>query len=410
MSTQLTPVDIYFEKYASKGEVEHVEEQAKTVTNLPTRTKLGDLKTPVYGADPTELIADRFLYRGGIMLLVGPTGVGKSSFTMQLMIHFAIGRGLFQINPGSCYTSTGMRILLVQAENDEGDLAEMRDGVLRGCDDLTLEEKAKAMEQVDVVTVCDQAGDVFVNTLDGLLTDGGPYDLLVADPAFAYLGGDSNSQKDVSYFMRQLLNPLVQKHNVGMMLDHHTNKPPKGKEKDDWQAGDFAYLGSGSAEWINPARAALAIRSLGDNHVFELRAAKRWRRLKWQDEEGLYTAKQYIQHSEDPNLIHWEVADPAAVAELTEKKGTGRPRKCSLVELVHGLLHFPGMGQTKFSRTVAKGLGCSPGAVINALEVAEEADLVSHKMHGQSKVYTPTRDGERKAKNTPSGVDWKGLE
>ena len=114
----------------------------------------------------------------------------------------------------------------------------------------------------------------------------GPFDLVMVDPAFAYLGGDSNSQKDVSHFMRELLNPLLQRHQVGMLLAHHTNKPLRGKEKDNWEAGDFAYLGAGSAEWINPARAALAIRSLGSDSVFELRAAKRGKLLRWTGAEG----------------------------------------------------------------------------------------------------------------------------
>ena len=29
------------------------------------------------------------------------------------------------------------------------------------------------------------------------------------------------------------------------------HKPATGKEKSTWQAGDFAYLGAGSAEWAN---------------------------------------------------------------------------------------------------------------------------------------------------------------
>jgi hypothetical protein len=62
----------------------------------------------------------------------------------------------------------------------------------------------------------------------------------------AYLGGDSNSQKDVSHFMRELMNPLLQRHQVGMILAHHTDKPFRGKKKDHWEAGDYAYLGAGS--------------------------------------------------------------------------------------------------------------------------------------------------------------------
>ncbi len=107
---------------------------------LPSRVFWGDLKAPVYGDDPTELIRHRFLYKGGMGLICGPTGIGKSAFVAQMMTHFAAGRELFGIEPGEHYARNGMRIMLVQAENDEGDLAEMRDGVERGCAELTPEE------------------------------------------------------------------------------------------------------------------------------------------------------------------------------------------------------------------------------------------------------------------------------
>ena len=82
------------------------------------------------------MIRHRFLYRKGICLLLGPTGVGKSSFLMQWAIYLGAGRTLFGLEPGQRYRD-GMKILLIQAENDEGDLAEMRDGVLAGSTELS---------------------------------------------------------------------------------------------------------------------------------------------------------------------------------------------------------------------------------------------------------------------------------
>ena len=106
-------------------------------------------------------------------------------------------------------------------------------------------------------------------------------DLLWIDPALAYLGGEVGSQREVGGFLRNMLNPLVHEFNCAVVVVHHTNKPPVGREKPDWNAGDFAYLGGGSAEWANWARAVLALRSLGSHSVFELRAGKRGARLGW---------------------------------------------------------------------------------------------------------------------------------
>ncbi|MBE7499066.1 MAG: AAA family ATPase [Verrucomicrobiales bacterium] len=107
-----------------------IEKEAVKVEALPVLRLLDDLPTPPTETDPNELIMQRFLYRGALCLILGPTGVGKSSFLMQLAIHFAVGQPLFGIAPGSAYHERGLRVLLIQAENDDGDLAEMRDGGL----------------------------------------------------------------------------------------------------------------------------------------------------------------------------------------------------------------------------------------------------------------------------------------
>ncbi len=49
--------------------------------------------------DPNELLLHRYLCRGAGLLLVGPTGIGKSSLSMQAMIYWAIGRAFFGIKP-----------------------------------------------------------------------------------------------------------------------------------------------------------------------------------------------------------------------------------------------------------------------------------------------------------------------
>jgi RecA-family ATPase len=49
--------------------------------------------------DPNELLKYRYLCRGGGLLLVGPTGIGKSSLSMQLMLSWALGREVFGIYP-----------------------------------------------------------------------------------------------------------------------------------------------------------------------------------------------------------------------------------------------------------------------------------------------------------------------
>lgn len=280
----------------------------------PLAKRLDELVAHVTN-DPSELLCHRFLCRGGGLLLVGPTGVGKSSLAMQAMVLWALGRPAFGIA-----LPRPLKSLLIQAENDEGDLAEMRDGVIKGLN-LTPEENITAMKNIIVVREDVRTGcRFFTETARPLLTEHQP-DLLWIDPALSYLGGEANSQKDVGGFLRNQLNPLLREFKCGGVVVHHTNKPASGREKSDWSGGDFAYLGGGSAEWANWARAILAIRSLGSHSVFELRAAKRGGRLGWTEADGeTKTFTKLIAHANEPGVICWREADASEKPETKTLK------------------------------------------------------------------------------------------
>jgi hypothetical protein len=188
---------------------------------------------------------------------------------------------------------------------------------------LTDEEKQAAMKNVIVVREDMRTGwRFFVETVRPLLTEHQP-DLLWIDPALSYLGGEANSQKDVGGFLRNQLNPLLREFNCAAVVVHHTNKPPSGREKPDWNGGDFAYLGGGSAEWANWARAVIALRSLGSHSVFELRAAKRGGRLGWTEADGeTMTFTKLIAHANEPGVICWREADPSEMPETSKVKRT----------------------------------------------------------------------------------------
>ena len=186
---------------------------------------------------------------------------------------------------------------------------------------LTAEQRALAMENVIVAREDVRTGfPFFVGAVRPLLEQHKP-DLLWIDPALAYLGGENGSQKDVGGFLRNMLNPLLREFNCAAIVVHHTNKPPSGKEKPDWSAGDFAYLGGGSAEWANWARAVLGLRSLGSHSVFELRAGKRGGRLGWKEEDGETKAYfKLIAHAKEPGAICWRETDASDVPEPAKAK------------------------------------------------------------------------------------------
>ena len=303
----------------------------------PVAVSLGDLQRPLVD-DAAELLKSRYLCRGGGLLLVGPTGVGKSSLSMQAMLLWSLGRPAFGIEP-----PRPLKSLLIQAENDNGDLFEMRDGVVRGLE-LQAVEATDAYTRIMVSREDVRTGsEFFRNTVRPLLAMHRP-DLLWIDPVLAYLGGEVNSQEVVSAFLRNQLNPLLREFDCGAVVVHHTNKPPKKSDATAGAASDLAYLGAGSAEWANWSRAVLALRSTPTQGIFELCAGKRGARLKWRTPDGSRVFSQYIAHSRGEGEIYWR---PATEAEIESSQSGGK--KIGTSEAGKILLTIPPTGSMEKS-------------------------------------------------------------
>jgi hypothetical protein len=75
--------------------------------------------------DPLCLLGNRWLGRGGGAFLFAETGQGKSVLVMQAAILWALGRSFFGITPRH-----PLKVGLWQAENDDGDCAEMFQGIV----------------------------------------------------------------------------------------------------------------------------------------------------------------------------------------------------------------------------------------------------------------------------------------
>jgi hypothetical protein len=246
--------------------------------------------------DPNTLIGDRWLCRGGSCLIVGPTGIGKSSFSMQAVITWALGEALFGLTP-----VRPLRSLVVQAENDIGDLSEMLRGVLRGTGAMGRVKELRSM--VTFITEASRVGKSFHKWIHGLIQKYQP-DLVWIDPLFAFLGGSASDQETVSKFLRNGLGQISQQTGVVWMIVHHTNKPAKDPEqKTTAVASDYAYLSSGSSELANWPRAVLTLQQV-QNGLFELSAPKRGKRAGLVDANGQPATEIYLKHGD--HGICWE--------------------------------------------------------------------------------------------------------
>ena len=336
----------------------------------PIAKPLAALERHPEGNDPNELLKHRYLCRGGGLLLAGPTGVGKSSISMQMAISWALGRSAFDIEPVGPLSS-----LVIQSENDDGDLAEVRDGVLSGLK-LNDTDRSAACEKIWVCRHDSTTGANFCETVLRRLLERHKPDLVWIDPVLGYLGGEASAQSDVSNFLRSGLNPLIREFECGIVLIHHTNKPPTNKNnRREWSGSEFAYLGSGSIEWANWPRAVLALQPKGEG-VFELIAAKRGDRLHWEKQEGVRTNSVLIAHSKEPDCICWNMADPSLI------QSKGRPKSRDEQEILH-LLPSSGLTASEWEKRAKENLGISKSTFHRSRRQLEKQSKVERDAEGK---------------------------
>jgi RecA-family ATPase len=269
--------------------------------------------------DPNNVLGRRWLCRGGSLVVVGQSGIGKSSLCMQLMLLWALGRPAFCIQP-----IRPLRSLLIQAENDIGDLAEMYQGVRQGME-LTAEEEGRLEEQVLIYRDTTHSGEEFV-AMAASLVDRHQPDLVWIDPLLNYIGDDISQQKVVSEFCCRQLNAVSLRTGVIWCLMHHTGKPSKDpKATANWTASDLAYSGIGSSALTNWAREmAVLVRvktEEGEPPTFQLSMTKRRLRAGLHDEDAEPTDTIFLRHGTRGGICWEQCEAPVEKPKTTYRKG-----------------------------------------------------------------------------------------
>jgi RecA-family ATPase len=300
----------------------------KEIEGLGTQVDLGKLLAFDKDNDPSCLIGSRWLCKGGSLLIVGQSGLGKSSLMMQLAILWGLGRAAFGVCP-----VRPLKSLIIQHENDEGDLAEMFQGVIEGMGLHADSEVAlKLKENLIIVRNRTHCGAAFVDVLGRLIERHRP-DLCWGDPLYAYIGGDISKAEVCSEFLIAGLGPITEASGVAWMWMHHTTKPPTdSKSRSKWTLDDWSYGGLGSSTLTNWTRASMMLLQKSEG-LYELQFGKRGKRAGATDPMGGKTRRVYLQHAE--RGICWvQVPEPEdakkkkkadAVADDCEPKKPGRP-------------------------------------------------------------------------------------
>lgn len=301
--------------------LERLEQQQITDNARP----ITEYKIPPKDDESILLGANRYLCRGGSMIIAGPSSMGKSSMSIQMAICFALGKDFLGI---PCRRP--LKSLIVQAEDDDGDIAEVWESIRAT---MELSERELAMVRKNIVIILDKThiGDAFVSKLEGYIRTHQP-DLVFLNPLLSYVGGDLTKQEVAGAFLRNGLNRINREDKWAYIIVHHTTKPSKDKSS-KWQ--DQMYNMAGAAELVNWARAIMIVEPLEEEGQFLLNLAKRGKRagVRELDESSPYGAQKLVtkipaQHATGtvvvdgrtlPKIV-WQLSATAKAARDADKK------------------------------------------------------------------------------------------
>jgi len=271
----------------------------------PTRMDFDALMSFERKADPTLVLGNhRWLCQGGSMLIVGQSGTGKSSLMMQAAVHWCVGREFFGIK-----ATRPLRAVILQAENDAGDISEALQDVTNGAylDSL---ERITLKDHLAIYRDAVSTGTTFTAALRKLITDHRA-DIVFVDPLLSFAGIDVSDQEQASKFLRHDLAPILLETGAILIAMHHTGKPKAASEKEGHTVADLAYAGLGSSEFTNWFReVAVLFRCQGEEPIYKFGLTKRRGRAGLKDHADQFKPEIYIRHATEPGVIRWEYSQP----------------------------------------------------------------------------------------------------
>ena len=281
---------------------------------LPGSMDWNDLLAFDASKDMDCMLGSRWLSKSGSCVWVGSSGLGKSVLTLQAAMTWATGMPFFGIHPKGCYKS-----LIIQAENNFGDVAETIQGVKHGLAQEYPELDFNEIQQrVSIVRMVNSTGLEFIAQLRKMIAEYQP-DMVWIDPLLCYLGGDPNSSEDVSYFTG-LIDELAIESDCLFHIIHHTGKPKTSNDTKGFTTADLMYAGLGSSVLTNWARAIMVLQAeRGSEGIFRLTAAKRGKRSGLSHEWSTSAEHVHLEHSSEG--LCWLPSDH----QPPEKKEVGRP-------------------------------------------------------------------------------------
>lgn len=273
-----------------------------------------------------------------------------------------------------------LRVLIIQAENDKGEMSEHLTGVSDGMN-LNGEERTQVKRMLKVVPDRTSSGSSFVQRLERLVRKYRA-DVVFCDPLVSYVGGDVNKMDVMAAFLRNGgINDVLERTNAMLFWIHHTGKPARGSEKNaetNMSIGDYSYIGLGSSDLTNWARAIMVIREVGNHgtdeiadeeRLFELILPKRGKRAGFCDINGQQVnSKLYLKHA--AGRICWELAE----APREQEEGDGPSNAQRIVEASFTVTDLE--IQTRYNTFIEQGNSPALAAYNCSIDYREDYPIV----------------------------------
>ena len=301
IASRATNPDAIIEHYARLSE----DRKGRKVKAGPARMDFDALLSFERKDDPTTVLGNhRWLCKGGSLLIVGQSGTGKSSLMMQAAVHWCLGRDFFGIKPAK-----PLRAIVLQAENDAGDISEALQDVIAGAY-IDAAERLQLRDGLAIYRDTVSTGTTFTKALRDLVVSH-QADIVFVDPLLSFAGIDVSDQEQASKFLRHDLAPILLETGAVLVAMHHTGKPKASADKEGQTTADLAYAGLGSSEFTNWFReVAVLFRCQGEEPIYKFGLTKRRGRAGLTDHENQFKGEIYIRHAAEKGVIRWEYSQP----------------------------------------------------------------------------------------------------
>ena len=281
--------------------------------------------------DPNVLIYGPWLERGGSAFWVSTAGTGKSIGSNQLAHAMSAGKPFCGLRPRG-----KLKFWIFQSEDSPRRVAQDRIDVRAELSEQYPDEDWDAVgKNVKMISLTGKVGVEFLEELDGLLRDAARFnekpDVLILNPFLAFVGGSVTDGAYVTPFLRggsidgehtEGLQAILERHAVGVLVYHHTPKPPNDSEIDKWMKSQFPeYQGAGSADITNWGRSFVTMMKVKDHpNMVCVTAGKNGGELGWERVGGAF--RRYMAYSDDIGVSGkgrhaWRDLTPEELDEVT---------------------------------------------------------------------------------------------